>query len=58
MLKVGDSVYADKHAKQEFVVVAIDGNQVTAVEAGAKTRISDMAHWYDINGELRWKEQA
>lgn len=55
MLKVGDSVFADKHAKQEYTVVTIEDEQVTAVAAGSSIRTTDAGSWFDINGVLRWK---
>lgn len=54
MLKEGDSVYVDKHAKQEYTVVRIEGDQVTAVASGSAIRTTDISRWYDINGNLRW----
>jgi hypothetical protein len=54
MIEVGDSVFADADATEEYVVVSIDGDQVTAVEVSAQIRTRDKADWYDSDGQLRW----
>jgi hypothetical protein len=54
MIEIGDSVYADSDATEEFVVVAIDGDEVTAVEVDAMIRTKGKSDWYDSDGTKRW----
>lgn len=56
MIELGDSVYADKAATQEYVVTFIhDDGRVTAVAAESEFRTRDLGAWYAGDGQLRWK---